>query len=78
MKLHDAISSTVSAVDPANVSWLDVARLTDILQALGTLVSDDDTAGGQAATPVTLCIVRGASACQLFIDTNGLPCSANE
>ena len=47
MKLHDAIGSTVSAIDPANVSWLDVARLTEILQTLGALVSEDDTAAGR-------------------------------
>ena len=44
MKLHDAIDSTVAAIDPANVSWLDVARLTEILQALETLAFDAEVA----------------------------------
>jgi len=47
MKIHDALGSAVSAIDPANVSWCDVARLTEILRALGTtLVSEDDTTAG--------------------------------
>ena len=47
MKLRDAIGSTVAGIDSANVSWLDVARLTEILQTLGTLVSEDDPAAGR-------------------------------
>jgi hypothetical protein len=46
-KLHDAIGSTVAAVDPVHVSWLDIARLTEILHALRTLVSDDVIAAGK-------------------------------
>jgi len=44
-KLHDAIGSTVAAADPANVSLLDIARLTEIFQVLGTLVFDGEVAG---------------------------------
>ena len=49
LKLQDAIDSTIAVVDPANVTWRDVNRLSGIVQMLrsANLVSDvDPNCGG--------------------------------
>ena len=56
MKLRDAIGSTVAGIDSANVSWLDVARLTEILQALETLAFGP---GPDVLDDVAACVHEG-------------------